>query len=423
MERRKYKSDSDTEEIFDSQKAKSLVFKKSKKSGERKAEKNSAEQVRREGDSEEAVVDHLDIAAPQQALLRKPKKKEKKQSADRAEVTRKERSSSKERKKGYRDERVRLDAREREKHRKYDALDGRKHRKSDKYDSSKEYQGQRPKSSVENKVTEGDLRRKPLQSRPKEEHKLKHAKERKEKNTKSDNVLSKANKEGKERIDEANEGKVRGGKERRPRKDHDKEKDKSGKNEKGRKRRREKSKPNQSKGKESDGSADEFAKGEDIKKSSTKRPRSSDRDIGSEFIDWKSDSKEQQSGEADYDDISPASSEIEFSPPPSPVELKKPTYYPAVMGCRDVRDFQWLNKIEEGTYGVVYRARDNRTSKCCPCSPVVLQFCEDSNIDIIQSLNVSRVLGYFFYVLTYHMKIEKVVLFNLVVKCDCFVCR
>lgn len=38
-----------------------------------------------------------------------------------------------------------------------------------------------------------------------------------------------------------------------------------------------------------------------------------------------------------------------------------PPYFPAIQGCRSVEEFQCLNKIEEGTYGVVYRARDKRT--------------------------------------------------------------
>ena len=45
---------------------------------------------------------------------------------------------------------------------------------------------------------------------------------------------------------------------------------------------------------------------------------------------------------------------------PSP-EL--PAYYPATMGCRNVENYEWLNRIEEGTYGVVYRAKDKRTGK------------------------------------------------------------
>jgi hypothetical protein len=38
------------------------------------------------------------------------------------------------------------------------------------------------------------------------------------------------------------------------------------------------------------------------------------------------------------------------------------TYYCAIKGSRSVGDFEFLNKIEEGTYGVVYRAKDRITS-------------------------------------------------------------
>lgn len=87
---------------------------------------------------------------------------------------------------------------------------------------------------------------------------------------------------------------------------------------------------------------------------------------------------------------SPAAEEnyIPDSPPISPVELKKelPKYLPALQvrpgfrrspgaggavvlrvcvfstqGCRSVEEFQCLNRIEEGTYGVVYRAKDKKT--------------------------------------------------------------
>ncbi|XP_056636550.1 serine/threonine-protein kinase PITSLRE [Diorhabda sublineata] len=47
--------------------------------------------------------------------------------------------------------------------------------------------------------------------------------------------------------------------------------------------------------------------------------------------------------------------------PKSKVDESLPPYYPAVQGCRSVEEFQCLNRIEEGTYGVVYRARDKRT--------------------------------------------------------------
>ena len=51
------------------------------------------------------------------------------------------------------------------------------------------------------------------------------------------------------------------------------------------------------------------------------------------------------------------------TPERSPTPVRKRTYYPAIEGCRNVEEFNWLNRIEEGTYGVVYRARDKRTGK------------------------------------------------------------
>ncbi|KAG7205195.1 hypothetical protein KM043_018283 [Ampulex compressa] len=44
-------------------------------------------------------------------------------------------------------------------------------------------------------------------------------------------------------------------------------------------------------------------------------------------------------------------------------EPELPPYLPAIQGCRSVEEFQCLNRIEEGTYGVVYRARDKRTEE------------------------------------------------------------
>ena len=40
-----------------------------------------------------------------------------------------------------------------------------------------------------------------------------------------------------------------------------------------------------------------------------------------------------------------------------------PPYLPSIFGCRSVEEFHCLNKIEEGTYGVVYRARDKKTNE------------------------------------------------------------
>ena len=66
------------------------------------------------------------------------------------------------------------------------------------------------------------------------------------------------------------------------------------------------------------------------------------------------------------DDVSESEVEAEMmdeTPPMSPIELKPelPPYFPALQGCRNVEEFHCLNRIEEGTYGVVYRARDMKT--------------------------------------------------------------
>ncbi|KAK3104813.1 hypothetical protein FSP39_010841 [Pinctada imbricata] len=53
------------------------------------------------------------------------------------------------------------------------------------------------------------------------------------------------------------------------------------------------------------------------------------------------------------------------TPPESPIELRPelPIYLPAIQGCRNVEEFLCINRIEEGTYGVVYRAKDKKTDE------------------------------------------------------------
>ncbi|XP_058640316.1 cyclin-dependent kinase 11B isoform X2 [Onychostoma macrolepis] len=84
--------------------------------------------------------------------------------------------------------------------------------------------------------------------------------------------------------------------------------------------------------------------------------------------------EEEEVGAEEAGDITPQSPShsatpednyVPESPPISPVELKKelPKYLPALQGCRSVEEFQCLNRIEEGTYGVVYRAKDKKTDE------------------------------------------------------------
>ncbi|GIY22369.1 hypothetical protein CDAR_593921 [Caerostris darwini] len=47
----------------------------------------------------------------------------------------------------------------------------------------------------------------------------------------------------------------------------------------------------------------------------------------------------------------------------TPPVMTLPVYHPAFQGCRSVEEFHCLNKIEEGAFGVVYRARDKKTDE------------------------------------------------------------
>lgn len=48
---------------------------------------------------------------------------------------------------------------------------------------------------------------------------------------------------------------------------------------------------------------------------------------------------------------------------PINVEDELPSYYPGLQGCRSVEEFKCLNRIAEGTYGIVFRAQDKRTEE------------------------------------------------------------
>nr|XP_033778226.1 cyclin-dependent kinase 11B isoform X2 [Geotrypetes seraphini] len=84
--------------------------------------------------------------------------------------------------------------------------------------------------------------------------------------------------------------------------------------------------------------------------------------------------RESEDGEEDEDEVGEVSphsiavTEGDYapdSPAISPIESKQelPRYLPALQGCRSVEEFHCLNRIEEGTYGVVYRARDKKTEE------------------------------------------------------------
>ncbi|XP_063292422.1 cyclin-dependent kinase 11B isoform X4 [Pelobates fuscus] len=93
--------------------------------------------------------------------------------------------------------------------------------------------------------------------------------------------------------------------------------------------------------------------------------------IESRFDHDSADSEDDEDEEDEKRDDSPHSNAqtdgeyVPDSPAISPVELKQelPKYLPALQGCRSVEEFQCLNRIEEGTYGVVYRAKDRKTDE------------------------------------------------------------
>jgi cell division cycle 2-like len=57
------------------------------------------------------------------------------------------------------------------------------------------------------------------------------------------------------------------------------------------------------------------------------------------------------------------------SPPPTFIKATRPPpvpprhAHPSITGCRSVYAFERLNHIEEGSYGVVFRARDKQTGE------------------------------------------------------------
>lgn len=115
-------------------------------------------------------------------------------------------------------------------------------------------------------------------------------------------------------------------------------------------------------GSESEGKHSE----EDDPKNEEKRRRLSLlKKIESKFDDHEEEESDVESDHPSHPDNDSGKYYLEDTPPESPIELKPdlPVYLPAIQGCRNVEEFHCLNRIEEGTYGVVYRARDKKTDE------------------------------------------------------------
>uniref|UniRef100_A0A7N8WUZ7 cyclin-dependent kinase n=1 Tax=Mastacembelus armatus TaxID=205130 RepID=A0A7N8WUZ7_9TELE len=115
----------------------------------------------------------------------------------------------------------------------------------------------------------------------------------------------------------------------------------------------------QSKGEEEEEEEEESASG------SVRSEQSADFIICPAVPESRFDHDSEESDETHSRSPTPEENYIPDSPPASPVEMKKelPKYLPALQGCRSVEEFQCLNRIEEGTYGVVYRAKDKKTDE------------------------------------------------------------
>ncbi|XP_073006685.1 cyclin-dependent kinase G-2-like isoform X2 [Typha latifolia] len=77
-------------------------------------------------------------------------------------------------------------------------------------------------------------------------------------------------------------------------------------------------------------------------------------------------------------DLSDQMSETESEGEDDRAETPEPTqpsqrYINMLQGCRSVDEFERLNKIDEGTYGVVYRARDKKTSEVVALKKVKME--------------------------------------------------
>lgn len=114
-----------------------------------------------------------------------------------------------------------------------------------------------------------------------------------------------------------------------------------------------------------EGRSDDDDDGSDLSSDSSSDD-SSDSDDSSSSSDEDSDEDEKYS----EDEKKVASSNVEATGPEALSEegeegeaVLLPPYLPAIQGCRSVEEFHCLNRIEEGTYGVVYRARDKHTDE------------------------------------------------------------
>ena len=71
--------------------------------------------------------------------------------------------------------------------------------------------------------------------------------------------------------------------------------------------------------------------------------------------------------------------------------LPLPPYLSSVHGCRSVDEFVCMNRIEEGTYGVVYRARDKRTQEIVALKKLKMEREKDFPITSLREIKTLQI--------------------------------
>ncbi|TVU15465.1 hypothetical protein EJB05_38986 [Eragrostis curvula] len=97
-------------------------------------------------------------------------------------------------------------------------------------------------------------------------------------------------------------------------------------------------------------------------------------DLGVDKDDYMDVDRRQTSDSNAENHLSDSDSENETRRPETPEQVKPPhRCINMLQGCRSVDEFERLNKINEGTYGVVYRARDKRTGEIVALKKVKME--------------------------------------------------
>jgi cell division cycle 2-like len=99
-----------------------------------------------------------------------------------------------------------------------------------------------------------------------------------------------------------------------------------------------------------------------------------DEDFGVDKEDYMDVDRRQTSDTKADNHMSDSDSENEVCRSETPEPVKPPhRRIDMLQGCRSVDEFERLNKINEGTYGVVYRARDKRTGEIVALKKVKME--------------------------------------------------